>query len=178
MLGEIARWHKRDLTEQALYQVRVLETRRQLRELQRQKAAKVGAANAVSNQTWEIRLMPVLQPHPEALAGVAEQEIITVVSGLPRSGTSLMMQILEAAGLPVFTDNKRPNQTSQTGEATTNTRKSPVYFRTETDLGPERQKAALSKSSPHFWLICRRKFGGGARIRNRSTTGFSLWSAI
>jgi tetratricopeptide (TPR) repeat protein len=108
MLGEIARWHKRDSAKQAFYQVRVIESRRQLRELREQKAADVGAASAVSNQTCEIRPMPVLQPHPEALAGVAEQEIITVVSGLPRSGTSLMMQILEAAGLPPFTDNRRP----------------------------------------------------------------------
>ena len=34
-------------------------------------------------------------------------EEIIVVSGLPRSGTSLMMQILQAAGVPPFTDNKR-----------------------------------------------------------------------
>ncbi|REJ87063.1 MAG: sulfotransferase family protein, partial [Planctomycetota bacterium] len=33
--------------------------------------------------------------------------MIVVVSGLPRSGTSLMMQMLEAGGLPVLTDNKR-----------------------------------------------------------------------
>lgn len=51
--------------------------------------------------------MPLLQPHPEALAAVPAEEIVTVVSGLPRSGTSLMMQILEAAGIPVFTDNRR-----------------------------------------------------------------------
>jgi len=30
-----------------------------------------------------------------------------VVSGLPRSGTSLMMQMLEAGGIPVYTDDKR-----------------------------------------------------------------------
>ncbi|MGA0901105.1 MAG: alkaline phosphatase family protein [Luteolibacter sp.] len=30
-----------------------------------------------------------------------------LVSGLPRSGTSLMMQILEAAGIPIMTDGKR-----------------------------------------------------------------------
>lgn len=30
-----------------------------------------------------------------------------VVSGLPRSGTSLMMQVCEAAGIPVFTDGRR-----------------------------------------------------------------------
>ncbi len=32
---------------------------------------------------------------------------IIIVSGLPRSGTSMMMQLLEAGGLPVFTDNLR-----------------------------------------------------------------------
>ena len=32
---------------------------------------------------------------------------ITLVSGLPRSGTSMMMKILEAGGMQVFTDNLR-----------------------------------------------------------------------
>ena len=32
---------------------------------------------------------------------------ITVVSGLPRSGTSMMMRMLEAGGMPVMTDNIR-----------------------------------------------------------------------
>jgi len=32
---------------------------------------------------------------------------ITIVSGLPRSGTSLMMQMLAAGGMPVLTDGKR-----------------------------------------------------------------------
>jgi hypothetical protein len=36
-----------------------------------------------------------------------ETATITVVSGLPRSGTSLMMQMLEAGGLPILTDNLR-----------------------------------------------------------------------
>ncbi len=35
------------------------------------------------------------------------QPMITVVSGLPRSGTSMMMKILEAGGMEVFTDNLR-----------------------------------------------------------------------
>ena len=34
-------------------------------------------------------------------------EPITIVSGLPRSGTSMMMKMLEAGGLPVLTDNRR-----------------------------------------------------------------------
>jgi hypothetical protein len=32
---------------------------------------------------------------------------ITIVSGLPRSGTSMMMQMLAAGGLPVLTDGRR-----------------------------------------------------------------------
>lgn len=36
-----------------------------------------------------------------------DAEEIIIVSGLPRSGTSMMMQLLEAGGLPVFTDNLR-----------------------------------------------------------------------
>lgn len=32
---------------------------------------------------------------------------VVVVSGLPRSGTSLMMQMLNAGGLPVLTDHRR-----------------------------------------------------------------------
>ena len=35
-------------------------------------------------------------------------EFITVVSGLPRAGTSLMMQMLHAGGLPTLTDALRP----------------------------------------------------------------------
>ena len=37
---------------------------------------------------------------------MAENSII-VVSGLPRSGTSLMMQMLQAGGIELFTDNRR-----------------------------------------------------------------------
>lgn len=36
-----------------------------------------------------------------------ETEYITVVSGLPRSGTSMMMKMLEAGGLPPLTDEIR-----------------------------------------------------------------------
>jgi hypothetical protein len=35
------------------------------------------------------------------------RDFITVVSGLPRSGTSMMMRMLEAGGMPVLTDNVR-----------------------------------------------------------------------
>lgn len=35
-------------------------------------------------------------------------KVITIVSGLPRSGTSMMMQMLQAGGLPALTDGDRP----------------------------------------------------------------------
>lgn len=37
----------------------------------------------------------------------ALNQIVTIVSGLPRSGTSMMMKLLEAGGLPPLTDNLR-----------------------------------------------------------------------
>jgi hypothetical protein len=37
--------------------------------------------------------------------------MITIVSGLPRSGTSLMMQMLHAGGLPVLSDGERKPDT-------------------------------------------------------------------
>src|SRR5207253_2741347 len=68
MLGEIARSHNRD--KQALYQVKVVETRRQLTELRKQKAAEVPAAVATSARSEEACPMPELKQHPEALAGI------------------------------------------------------------------------------------------------------------
>ena len=35
------------------------------------------------------------------------KEYIIIVSGLPRSGTSMMMKMLDAGGLPILTDNLR-----------------------------------------------------------------------
>jgi predicted AlkP superfamily phosphohydrolase/phosphomutase/tetratricopeptide (TPR) repeat protein len=106
MLAEIARWHG-DIAEQAVYQVKVQETRRRLVELRARKRAEARLVATTSAHDTEARPMPLLLPHPESLAGVPAGEIITVVSGLPRSGTSLMMQILEAAGIPPFTDGRR-----------------------------------------------------------------------
>jgi hypothetical protein len=53
-------------------------------------------------------------PDPENRPKVPEPESdewITIVSGMPRSGTSLMMQMLNAGGLPALTDGKREQDT-------------------------------------------------------------------
>ena len=42
------------------------------------------------------------------ICGLSMNQTITIVSGLPRSGTSLMMQMLDSGGMEVVTDNIRP----------------------------------------------------------------------
>lgn len=37
----------------------------------------------------------------------AKKDFVTIVSGLPRSGTSMMMRMIEAGGMPLLTDNIR-----------------------------------------------------------------------
>ena len=44
---------------------------------------------------------------PETRGRNSSGKTFVLVSGLPRSGTSLMMQMLEAGGMPVMTDDKR-----------------------------------------------------------------------
>ena len=39
---------------------------------------------------------------------MADASTTTIVTGIPRSGTSLMMSILGAAGLPLLIDDERP----------------------------------------------------------------------
>ena len=36
-----------------------------------------------------------------------ERAVVTIVSGLPRSGTSMMMKMLEAGGMELLTDGIR-----------------------------------------------------------------------
>ncbi len=42
----------------------------------------------------------------------SERRFVTVVSGLPRSGTSLLMQVLQAGGIPLLCDSARPPDAS------------------------------------------------------------------
>src|SRR5208282_6104712 len=41
------------------------------------------------------------------MANNADRDFVVIVTGLPRSGTSLLMQMLCAGGLPVLTDGVR-----------------------------------------------------------------------
>ena len=46
-------------------------------------------------------------PGPSASLRPMPRDYVTIVSGLPRSGTSMMMKMLDAGGLVVVTDNVR-----------------------------------------------------------------------
>jgi hypothetical protein len=50
---------------------------------------------------------PALAPPPGPFMPSTYAAFTTIVSGLPRSGTSLMMQMLAAGGLPALTDEQR-----------------------------------------------------------------------
>jgi predicted AlkP superfamily phosphohydrolase/phosphomutase/tetratricopeptide (TPR) repeat protein len=69
------------------------------------------ARRRVAVRSRERAARPAAQPGgaaAPAAAATGPALEFTIVSGLPRSGTSLMMQMLEAAGLPVMTDSQRP----------------------------------------------------------------------
>lgn len=55
--------------------------------------------------------LPILRDAPSRSMATPEDQDdggwITIVSGLPRSGTSMMMQMLQAGGLEIFTDQER-----------------------------------------------------------------------
>ena len=56
----------------------------------------------------EERLVTLLKERPDPKPEEAKSgKTFVIVSGLPRSGTSLMMQMLEAGGLPAMTDHER-----------------------------------------------------------------------
>lgn len=105
MLAEIARRHRRDPALSASLRVRFKEVMEQRRSMRSGQSDAPGAA--------VVAVSPVREGADDwtfatgRLNGVAENDIITVVTGLPRSGTSLMMQLLEAAGFRIFTDGAR-----------------------------------------------------------------------
>lgn len=75
----------------------------------------------------------------EQPADSAARPWITVVSGLPRSGTSLMMRMLEAGGIPALTDSQRvPDEDNPNG-----------YYEFEDVKSLERDSAWLDRAAGH-----------------------------
>lgn len=59
--------------------------------------------NAESVSDWVISINTGNKPK----LGASIEDTVIIVSGLPRSGTSMMMQMLAAGGIPIMTDNVR-----------------------------------------------------------------------
>jgi len=95
---EVVSQHRSVLLQRGIDHVKTEFRRTALREnlhtsrVSRAAAREQERAAAVARQTFQ--------------SEVAAQEFL-IVSGLPRSGTSLVMQMLEAAGLPIMTDGVR-----------------------------------------------------------------------
>jgi tetratricopeptide (TPR) repeat protein/arylsulfatase A-like enzyme len=104
MLAEIARRHRRDPALSASLRGHFMEVMKRRRELRTRTSEAIPAAH---RSLHDAAPLPELKSDPGALAAMPARDLITVVTGLPRTGTSLMMQILEAAGLPLFTDGER-----------------------------------------------------------------------
>lgn len=66
-------------------------------------------ATGIERLSQQIGALPLLAGAP---LKVPAEEMITVVTGLPRSGTSLAMQMLAAVGIEPLTDGKRAADTS------------------------------------------------------------------
>ncbi len=72
------------------------------------KQAKERAGHKPAPQPLAAKPQPALPPFKRAAATpVDRSRIVTIVAGLPRSGTSMMMQMLAAAGVEPYTDQRR-----------------------------------------------------------------------
>ncbi|HKI35556.1 MAG TPA: alkaline phosphatase family protein [Gemmataceae bacterium] len=109
----LSRLYKRRLGDP----VKATEHARLAREMRRRRLGKLPAGDdrpaedAVREQVAHVHLCVLTPDGPVALTAAplpaGESKWIAVVAGLPRSGTSMLMQMLDAGGLPILTDGRR-----------------------------------------------------------------------
>src|SRR5262245_49155225 len=107
MLGRVISHTRARIGEGSLIIARARELRKQLKQQRAQPAA--SPASAVT--TLETPVMDQSAPPRSA----DRSQVVTIVAGLPRSGTSMMMQMLAAAGITPFTDARRRQPTRLLG---------------------------------------------------------------
>jgi predicted AlkP superfamily phosphohydrolase/phosphomutase/tetratricopeptide (TPR) repeat protein len=78
---------------------------RELRKALKERRAAIQEAPA-ADATPPAQGLPVMEAS-HAAPPPDRSRVVTIVAGLPRSGTSMMMQVLSAAGIQPFTDQKR-----------------------------------------------------------------------
>ncbi len=104
-LAQLAQYFQHDPALTIFYRRQVVASRKRLAELKINKSEVRDSLTA--HTSTEKQAIPELSADTRSLSDTPAEEIITIVSGLPRSGTSLMMQVLDAAGVSAFTDGKR-----------------------------------------------------------------------
>lgn len=90
----------------ALYRIQLRQPEKALEYAALAKAARVRVTESRQEATALTVFPSIMNVGERIVAGEAGEPLI-LVSGLPRSGTSLMMQMLEAGGLTTVTDRKR-----------------------------------------------------------------------
>ena len=109
LLGRLFRDHLNRPAEAYAHEGRAMSLRHEL-------AAQKRDGNAANNAPARDRKIqpPVPEPLPEETSipepfesNVDRRDVVTVVSGLPRSGTSMTMQLLQGAGREILSDGKR-----------------------------------------------------------------------
>jgi predicted AlkP superfamily phosphohydrolase/phosphomutase/tetratricopeptide (TPR) repeat protein len=114
LLGQLYRSHLDRPADAFAHEGRARSLRHELAAQRRAGISGVASAAPVAStspQTKPVSQTQIPHPLPSLPAPFGPEvdtaHIITVVSGLPRSGTSMMMQLLVAAGRPALTDAKR-----------------------------------------------------------------------
>lgn len=85
-----------------------LKTTRAAESSKRLQSMRTGIAARAKTRHAERQRQREEAARKQAEEDAIEASTFTIVSGLPRSGTSLMMQMLTAAGMEAMTDGKRP----------------------------------------------------------------------
>ncbi|MBU1419499.1 MAG: alkaline phosphatase family protein [Proteobacteria bacterium] len=91
----------------ACYKRMATEANQRIRQLKKGTLPIASELNRPVSDLFESRLCHIQGEKQKAMAPDAIDKTIVIVSGLPRSGTSLLMQMLAAGGFPVLTDRVR-----------------------------------------------------------------------
>ncbi len=105
-LGRILARDRERIGEGAMHMARADELKRLAREQRTRRMAEAAAASARSAAKME-KPAAGLPAFERGGAPASRTDECVIVTGLPRSGTSMMMQMLAAAGLTPFTDGRR-----------------------------------------------------------------------
>ncbi|PXF56252.1 MAG: hypothetical protein C4B58_14180 [Deltaproteobacteria bacterium] len=109
-LAYLYKWRVRNPEKAAMHTFMALEAAKRIKTLKKKKTEVGRLRHTQGMEASGLDTLPEPQTHirtPSYAGHVNLSETITIVSGLPRSGTSMMMQMLSAGGLPVLTDDKR-----------------------------------------------------------------------